>query len=188
MPWRQRIDPAKSAEDVRPVYWANRPRSYMARTLGWAQYPNGRWGDTPRIPEYAALSKYHLDELHTVDPEARKAAYGTELKSVADVSDIFAKFVTNEVKRLPWCCALEEEGKVMVRLTSPDPEQPAVYWSLHTARGRAVLAAEMFEAFVHRCGRDLTNMAKKRPNVVPIVEDARMPARYRMFHFFRVLY
>jgi len=113
MPWRQRIDPAKSAEDVRPVYWANRPRSYMARTLGWAQYPNGRWGDTPRIPEYAALSKYHLDELHTVDPEARKAAYGTELKSVADVSDIFAKFVTNEVKRLPWCCALEEEGKVI---------------------------------------------------------------------------
>jgi len=26
----------------------------------------------------------------------------------------------------------------------------------------------------------LTNMAKKRPNVVPIVEDARMPMRYRM--------
>ncbi len=27
--------------------------------------------------------------------------------------------------------------------------------------------------FSHRCGRDLTNMAKKRPNIVPIVEDAR---------------
>merc|ERR1719197_751258 len=34
--------------------------------------------------------------------------------------------------------------------------------------------------FSHRCGRDLTNMAKKRPNVVPIVEDARQPQRYRM--------
>lgn len=34
--------------------------------------------------------------------------------------------------------------------------------------------------FSHRCGRDLTNMAKKRPNVVPIVEDARMPMKYRM--------
>merc|ERR1712238_283080 len=33
--------------------------------------------------------------------------------------------------------------------------------------------------FSHRCGRDLTNMAKRRPNVVPIVEDARMPQRYR---------
>mmetsp|Transcript_74318 Transcript_74318/g.177067 ORF Transcript_74318/g.177067 Transcript_74318/m.177067 type:complete len:667 (+) Transcript_74318:190-2190(+) len=34
--------------------------------------------------------------------------------------------------------------------------------------------------FSHRSGRDLTNMAKKRPNVVPIVEDARQPQRYRM--------
>merc|ERR1719295_725986 len=34
--------------------------------------------------------------------------------------------------------------------------------------------------FSHRPGRDLTNMAKRRPNVVPIVEDARQPTRYRM--------
>jgi len=34
--------------------------------------------------------------------------------------------------------------------------------------------------FSHRCGRDLTNMAKRRSNVVPIVEDARQPQRYRM--------
>eukprot|EP01068_Selenidium_serpulae_P008655 Selendium_serpulae@DN5038_c0_g1_i1.p1 len=34
--------------------------------------------------------------------------------------------------------------------------------------------------FSHRSGRDLTNMAKSRTNIVPIVEDARMPLRYRM--------
>eukprot|EP00916_Digyalum_oweni_P003249 GHVL01005863.1.p1 GENE.GHVL01005863.1~~GHVL01005863.1.p1 ORF type:complete len:310 (+),score=56.12 GHVL01005863.1:74-1003(+) len=34
--------------------------------------------------------------------------------------------------------------------------------------------------FSHRSGRELTNMAKKRPNIVPIVEDARYPAKYRM--------
>ncbi|KAF4702304.1 fibrillarin [Perkinsus olseni] len=34
--------------------------------------------------------------------------------------------------------------------------------------------------FAHRPGRDLTNMAKKRPNIVPIIEDARQPLRYRM--------
>eukprot|EP00920_Eleutheroschizon_duboscqi_P027872 GHVT01068178.1.p1 GENE.GHVT01068178.1~~GHVT01068178.1.p1 ORF type:complete len:150 (-),score=24.62 GHVT01068178.1:1335-1784(-) len=34
--------------------------------------------------------------------------------------------------------------------------------------------------FSHRSGRDLTNMAKKRSNIVPIVEDARQPLRYRM--------
>jgi len=40
----------------------------------------------------------------------------------------------------------------------------------------AVYAVE----FSHRSGRDLVNMAKKRPNVIPIIEDARRPEKYRM--------
>lgn len=34
--------------------------------------------------------------------------------------------------------------------------------------------------FSHRSGRDLLNMAKKRTNVIPIIEDARHPLKYRM--------
>jgi rRNA 2'-O-methyltransferase fibrillarin len=34
--------------------------------------------------------------------------------------------------------------------------------------------------FSHRSGRDLIGMAKKRTNVIPIVEDARHPQKYRM--------
>ena len=34
--------------------------------------------------------------------------------------------------------------------------------------------------FSHRPGRDLINMAKLRTNVIPIVEDARHPLKYRM--------
>ena len=34
--------------------------------------------------------------------------------------------------------------------------------------------------FSHRSGRDLINVAKKRTNVVPIIEDARHPHKYRM--------
>lgn len=34
--------------------------------------------------------------------------------------------------------------------------------------------------FSHRSGRDLINMAKKRTNVIPIIEDARHPTKYRM--------
>ncbi|DBA99491.1 hypothetical protein WJX82_000509 [Trebouxia sp. C0006] len=40
----------------------------------------------------------------------------------------------------------------------------------------AVFAVE----FSHRSGRDLVNMAKNRPNVIPIIEDARHPQKYRM--------
>jgi rRNA 2'-O-methyltransferase fibrillarin len=34
--------------------------------------------------------------------------------------------------------------------------------------------------FSVRSGRDLLNVAKKRPNIVPIVEDARHPHKYSM--------
>lgn len=34
--------------------------------------------------------------------------------------------------------------------------------------------------FSHRSGRDLLTIAKKRPNIVPIIEDARYPQRYSM--------
>lgn len=34
--------------------------------------------------------------------------------------------------------------------------------------------------FSHRSGRDLINVAKKRTNIIPIIEDARHPQRYRM--------
>jgi len=34
--------------------------------------------------------------------------------------------------------------------------------------------------FSHRSGRDLINVAKRRTNIIPIVEDARYPLKYRM--------
>ena len=40
----------------------------------------------------------------------------------------------------------------------------------------AVYAVE----FSKRVGRDLVNMSKKRTNVIPIIEDARHPQKYRM--------
>jgi len=40
----------------------------------------------------------------------------------------------------------------------------------------AVYAVE----FSHRTGRELLEMAKKRTNVIPIIEDARKPQKYRM--------
>ncbi|KAK9296675.1 hypothetical protein QLX08_009396 [Tetragonisca angustula] len=34
--------------------------------------------------------------------------------------------------------------------------------------------------FSHRSGRDLLNVAKKRVNIIPVIEDARHPHKYRM--------
>jgi methylenetetrahydrofolate reductase (NADPH) len=51
LPWRARLN---GKEDVRPIFWANRPKSYMVRTNSWDEFPNGRWGDS-RSPAYGVI-------------------------------------------------------------------------------------------------------------------------------------
>lgn len=106
LPWRARI--GEKSEDVRPIFWGNRPRSYNSRTMHWDEYPNGRWGDS-RSPAFGDLTDYHLSQIHTGDEADRKAAYGAEVSSVEDVHKTFAKFLRSEIKRLPWCVELITE-------------------------------------------------------------------------------
>lgn len=55
--------PTRSKEDVRPIFWANRPKSYLQRTATWDEFPNGRWGDS-RSPAFGELTDYHVTSLH----------------------------------------------------------------------------------------------------------------------------
>jgi len=58
----------------------------------------------------------------------------------------------------------------------------AKHWWGETSHSAVLLQEGVVYAveFSHRSGRDLINMAKNRPNVVPIIEDARHPLKYRM--------
>ena len=51
LPWRQSLTPSRRAETIRPIFWANRTKSYLSRTENWDEYPNGRFGDS-RSPAY----------------------------------------------------------------------------------------------------------------------------------------
>ncbi|KAF8402446.1 hypothetical protein HHK36_013402 [Tetracentron sinense] len=59
LPWRRPTNVFRVKEDVRPIFWANRPKSYISRTIGWDQYPRGRWGDSCN-PSYGALADYQV--------------------------------------------------------------------------------------------------------------------------------
>src|SRR6195952_3221726 len=59
LPWRQSLGLNRRDENVRPVYWRNRNRSYVARTQDWDEFPNGRWGDA-RSPAYGELDAYGI--------------------------------------------------------------------------------------------------------------------------------
>jgi len=46
LPWRRSANEHRSQqEQVRPIFWSGRPKSYLARTRTWDEFPNGRWGD-----------------------------------------------------------------------------------------------------------------------------------------------
>ena len=46
LPWRASGSSKRGGEDVRPIFWANRPSSYLKRTEEWASFPRRRWGDS----------------------------------------------------------------------------------------------------------------------------------------------
>lgn len=98
LPWRQSLGLNRRDENVRPIFWRNRNRSYIARTQDWDEFPNGRWGDS-RSPAYGELDTYGLG-LKGSNEQNRKT-WG-EPKALRDVADLFARYMKGEVESLPW--------------------------------------------------------------------------------------
>jgi len=105
LPWRQStLGDRKTAEDVRPIYWSNRPVSYLARTESWDDFPNGRWGDITS-PTFGELNQYHAIRAGAKSDKVkakRKKIWG-EPKSIEDIKDVFVSFCKGEINCLPWC-------------------------------------------------------------------------------------
>ncbi|RZS03026.1 hypothetical protein BHM03_00033149 [Ensete ventricosum] len=69
---------------------ANRPKSYISRTVGWDQYPHGRWGDSNN-PSYGALTDYQF--VIVSHSQAQRSYYLVSLVDNDYVhGDIFAAF------------------------------------------------------------------------------------------------
>ena len=49
LPWRPSAMGQRSKEEVRPINWANRPKSYVMRTEDWDEFPNGMLADCVSI-------------------------------------------------------------------------------------------------------------------------------------------
>lgn len=89
-------------EDVRPINWANRPKSYIARTNNWDDFPNGRWGDA-RSPAFGELSNSHFFQPSVGRKEDRLAMWGEAPLHPEEIFEVFAKFVEGTLPILPWC-------------------------------------------------------------------------------------
>ena len=89
LPWRQSTEGLrKSSEDVRPIFWSNRPVSYLTRTETWDDFPNGRWGDITS-PTFGELNQYHAIRAGSQSDKVkarRRKLWGTP-KSINVISE-----------------------------------------------------------------------------------------------------
>mmetsp|Transcript_10833 Transcript_10833/g.33218 ORF Transcript_10833/g.33218 Transcript_10833/m.33218 type:complete len:629 (-) Transcript_10833:25-1911(-) len=101
LPYRSCLNSTRKDENVRPIFWAHRPKSYIHRTKKWGEFPNGRWGDS-ESPAFGELNDYHLFFLHVGKKFDRRAMWGEHPTTLADVADVFLKFLAGKIERLPW--------------------------------------------------------------------------------------
>lgn len=57
LPFRRPSLKQREKEEVRPIFWAIKPKSYIARTSDWDEFPNGRWG-VSRSPAFGIPDEY----------------------------------------------------------------------------------------------------------------------------------
>ena len=103
LPWRcSRSDLKGNQEDVRPINWANRPKSYLKRTSSWDEYPNGRWGDS-RSPAFGELSDSHLFQPSLGNVKDRLAMWGESPITLTEIYAVFSNYIEGKIPIIPWC-------------------------------------------------------------------------------------
>lgn len=98
LPWKQSKGLGRRDEDVRPIFWRNRNKSYVLRTQDWDEFPNGRWGDS-RSPAFGELDAYGIGLTGT--NEANRKKWG-EPTTVRDIANTFVRYLEQKIDSLPW--------------------------------------------------------------------------------------
>ncbi|CAJ0573129.1 unnamed protein product, partial [Mesorhabditis spiculigera] len=101
--------PVRCKEDVRPIFWSARPKSYIYRTRDWDDFPNGRWGNGSS-PAFNDIKDYYLFHIQgESNKEEQLNKFGRHIASIDDVKRVFINFLTQEpnehgfvVRSLPW--------------------------------------------------------------------------------------
>lgn len=104
---QQSLSGKRRTESIRPIFWANRTKSYLSRTETWDEFPNGRWGDS-RSPAYGELDGYGINiNPQTIESLKSLTQPPTQLAQLASIfvayCDTQQKATDSEVvKYLPW--------------------------------------------------------------------------------------
>ncbi|KAL3862448.1 hypothetical protein ACJMK2_008412 [Sinanodonta woodiana] len=134
LPWKTTANHSRACEEIRPIFWRSRPKSYVHRTSNWDEFPNGRWGNSS-APAFRDLKDYYLFYLKSKSTkEDLLKMWGEELVSERDVWNVFACYISSmanskgvKVTKIPWD---DEELS---------PETQIIATNLHSINSRGVL-------------------------------------------------
>lgn len=99
LPWRKSLHPDRSKESIRPIFWQNRKYSYILRTSGWDEFPNGRWGDS-RSPAFGDID-LSASQLLRQSPKRAYELWGCP-QTLQDLANIIVSYLNNQIQALPW--------------------------------------------------------------------------------------
>lgn len=102
LPFKKGSSKQRSKEDVRPIFWAIKPKSYISRTSEWDEFPNGRWG-VSRSPAFG-LDEHFLSitKTQSFNYDEKKKIWGEELHSMDQISDVFIRYLKGKLKKFPF--------------------------------------------------------------------------------------
>merc|ERR1719353_1676214 len=102
----------RGVESTRPIFWAQRAKSYVERTQGWNEFPDGRFGqrDTNAFKSPAPIKPS--------EDVAKKLSDEWAFSDEAGLAECFVNFLTpgDAVSQLPWCA--EKPGLEIVGIRS----------------------------------------------------------------------
>lgn len=97
LPFKLAADHKRCREEVRPIFWTKRSKSYIYRTRHWDEFPNGRWGNSAS-PAFGDLKDYYLFYLASKSSKDELLKmWGPELSSEQDVWNVFYRYLTGEI-------------------------------------------------------------------------------------------
>eukprot|EP00343_Euplotes_focardii_P007932 CAMPEP_0205822440 /NCGR_PEP_ID=MMETSP0206-20130828/12489_1 /ASSEMBLY_ACC=CAM_ASM_000279 /TAXON_ID=36767 /ORGANISM="Euplotes focardii, Strain TN1" /LENGTH=508 /DNA_ID=CAMNT_0053118711 /DNA_START=268 /DNA_END=1794 /DNA_ORIENTATION=+ len=103
LPWTKPSYKDRETESVRPIFWANKPKSYIARTAEWDEYPNGRWG-VSRSPAFGDIGDYpSMSKLYKKSKKQLQKLWGESYEQEREVGNLIISYINGKTKRLPWC-------------------------------------------------------------------------------------
>lgn len=114
------VNKGRTKEDVRPIFWANKPQSYLCRTNKWEEFPNGRWGNSSSAAfDYEEEHYSFFKKYISTNKKDKLKAWGNTCRNIGDIAKVFVNFLNGKIHKFPFSeQAIEKEtGDILDVLT-----------------------------------------------------------------------